>query len=291
MTKGELKEPFFAYINFTVTHESQVRAAEGEVREEHRPPEAGRAPRPGEGAAAAVLSRTPRKCGKNVATYHDNITAMDYQVGDVLKWLDDKKLADNTVVVLLRRPRLGHVARQALAVRQRHCGPRSSSAGRGTIKPGTVRDDLVAFIDFAPTRPDARRGQGRRSGCRASRSSANGVKERKYVFAARDRMDETFDRIRAVRDKRFKYIRNFYPELPYAQTHPLHGRDADHEGLAAARGRGQADRPAEALLRADQAEGRTVRHRRRPARGQEPRRRPGARGQAEGAAGGASTSG
>jgi hypothetical protein len=40
---------------------------------------------------------------------------------------------------------------------------------------------------------------------------------RQYVFAARDRMDERYDVIRAVRDKRFKYIRNFMPHLPYAQ--------------------------------------------------------------------------
>jgi len=30
-------------------------------------------------------------------------------------------------------------------------------------------------------------------------------------------MDETFDRIRSVRDSRYRYIRNFAPELPYAQ--------------------------------------------------------------------------
>jgi uncharacterized sulfatase len=30
-------------------------------------------------------------------------------------------------------------------------------------------------------------------------------------------MDEAPDRIRAVRSKEFKYIRNFHPELPYAQ--------------------------------------------------------------------------
>ncbi len=29
--------------------------------------------------------------------------------------------------------------------------------------------------------------------------------------------DETYDRIRAVRTKQFKYIRNFEPQLPYAQ--------------------------------------------------------------------------
>src|SRR4029077_8763561 len=43
------------------------------------------------------------------------------------------------------------------------------------------------------------------------------AKERDYIYAARDRMDETLDIIRAVRDKRFKYIRNYRPDLPYAQ--------------------------------------------------------------------------
>ncbi len=86
----------------------------------------------------------------------------------------------------------------------------------GKIKPGTVREDLVAFIDWAPTFlsiagvPIPERMQGQVF-------LGNNVKERSYVYACRDRMDETFDRIRAVRDKRYKYIRNFYPELPYAQ--------------------------------------------------------------------------
>jgi uncharacterized sulfatase len=40
---------------------------------------------------------------------------------------------------------------------------------------------------------------------------------REYVYAMRDRRDETVDRIRAVRSKDYKYIHNFYPELPYTQ--------------------------------------------------------------------------
>jgi hypothetical protein len=52
----------------------------------------------------------------------------------------------------------------------------------------------------------------------------DGTMERKYVFAARDRMDETFDRIRAVRDRRFKYIRNYYPEHPYLLWVPYRNR-------------------------------------------------------------------
>ena len=41
--------------------------------------------------------------------------------------------------------------------------------------------------------------------------------KRKYVAASRDRGDETSDRIRAIRTEDYKYIRNFYPELPYTQ--------------------------------------------------------------------------
>jgi hypothetical protein len=38
---------------------------------------------------------------------------------------------------------------------------------------------------------------------------------RQYVFAARDRLDSHYDRVRSVHDGRFQYMRNYYPELPY----------------------------------------------------------------------------
>jgi hypothetical protein len=36
--------------------------------------------------------------------------------------------------------------------------------------------------------------------------------ERQYAFSARDRIDETVNRIRSVRGKRYHYIRNYYPD-------------------------------------------------------------------------------
>ena len=43
-------------------------------------------------------------------------------------------------------------------------------------------------------------------------------KPRKYVFGGRNRMDlSSNDYIRTIRDKRYRYIRNFTPEVPYAQ--------------------------------------------------------------------------
>jgi arylsulfatase A-like enzyme len=46
---------------------------------------------------------------------------------------------------------------------------------------------------------------------------AEDYKHREYIVSARDRCDETVDRIRCVRTERYKYIRNFYPERPYLQ--------------------------------------------------------------------------
>ncbi len=215
MNKGELKEPFFAYINFTVTHESQIRATKAAYQkntvrlkdsDRHDP---AKAPLPPYYPDAPEVRQ-------NIATYYDNISALDYLVGDVLKWLDDKKLADNTLVVFFGDHGWGMSRGKRWLY---DSGLRTPLLLRwpGKIKPGSVREDLVAFLDLAPTFltaagakvPD--RMQGRNF-------LGEGVKERDYIFAARDRMDETFDRIRAVRDKRFKYIRNYYPELPYAQT-------------------------------------------------------------------------
>src|SRR5207247_987479 len=79
----------------------------------------------------------------------------------------------------------------------------------GHIKPGTVTDELVSFIDFAPTclslagvrEPDTTAQTpvaGGVDGTMASYAPMQGVvflgdhaQKRKYIFAARDRMDET----------------------------------------------------------------------------------------------------
>jgi uncharacterized sulfatase len=45
----------------------------------------------------------------------------------------------------------------------------------------------------------------------------SGDNPRDYIIAARDRCDETLECIRCVRTKRYKYIRNFYPDRPHLQ--------------------------------------------------------------------------
>jgi hypothetical protein len=80
---------------------------------------------------------------------------------------------------------------------------------------GEVDDQLISFIDFKPTLmslvgiepPDYLDGKAF-LGKHARKEPA------KYIHAAGDRFDERYDMVRAVRDKRYKYIRNYQPEKP-----------------------------------------------------------------------------
>jgi N-sulfoglucosamine sulfohydrolase len=208
-------KPFFAYFNIGVTHESQARAAPGAYKKNVA------RLKPNEIHDRSKVHLPPyypdepevREC---VGKYHDNITAMDYIVGDILKILDDRKLSENTVVFFFGDHGWGLSRGKRWPY---DSGTRVPFLVRwpGKIAPGTVREDLVAFVDFAPTVlslagadiPKQFQGQ--------VFLGPNKADARKYVFSGRDRMDETFDRIRSVRNERYRYIRNFHPELPYAQ--------------------------------------------------------------------------
>ncbi len=85
----------------------------------------------------------------------------------------------------------------------------------------TSNDALISFVDFAPTvlslagiqPPSNMQGQ-------AFWGPYKMEAERTYVYAARDRMDPVMDYVRAVRDKRYKLIKNYWPDQPYVQFLP-----------------------------------------------------------------------
>ena len=210
-------QPFFAVMNLTVSHESRNWPKKGE-KIVHDPAQA---------AVPPYYPDTP-VVRQNLARYYDNVTKMDEQAGKILQQLEQDGLADNTIVWFWGDHGRGlprgkrwiydsgiHVP---LVIRvpkrlRRPAMPKDSDA----VKPGTANDELVAFIDFAPTMlslagvkiPAHIQGQAFLGGQKA--------KPRQYIFAARDRMDEAYDLIRAVRDKHFKYIRNYMPHLTRGQ--------------------------------------------------------------------------
>jgi hypothetical protein len=86
----------------------------------------------------------------------------------------------------------------------------------GKYRAGEIDGQLVSFVDFKPTilslagiEPPAYLDG------RAFLGDYRAEGERAYVHGAADRFDEEYDMIRAVRDKRFKYLRNFRTEQGY----------------------------------------------------------------------------
>ena len=86
----------------------------------------------------------------------------------------------------------------------------------GVVPAGTVSDDLVMSIDICATILDAA-GIEPPVPLHGENLLGSDIQERAYVFAARDKMDETHDAMRAIRSKDHKLILNLMPERAYCQ--------------------------------------------------------------------------
>jgi uncharacterized sulfatase len=195
-------QPFFAHVNFGETHRNFRRDPENPIDPEkvEIPPYYPDHP----------VSR------RDWADYLECAQVLDKKVGQVLRRLEEDGLADNTLVFFFGDNGRPHIRGKQFLYEEGIHVP-LIIRWPGHIKPATVVDDLVSAIDFGPTCmslvgievPTEMQGQP---------FLGPNAKKRDCIFAARDRCDETYDRIRCVRTKRFKYIRNFYPNFPYTLT-------------------------------------------------------------------------
>lgn len=209
--------PFFAVFNPTVTHES------GMWEDRHE----GQTPRTDldEVELPPYLPDT-EPCRRALAWHYDNLETADTRVGELLQQLASDGLAEDTVVVLWS----DHGEGLPRAKRWPYdAGIRIPLIVRwpGQVQPGTVDERLVSLIDLAPTmlsiggsvQPRHLQGQPF-----LAQSPSAGVEPRQYIYATRDRHDEAWDRVRAVRDHRYKYLCHYYPEQPYLPWIPYRNR-------------------------------------------------------------------
>ena len=208
-------QPFFSVFNLGAAHEGQVRMPDDRFAE--RTAELAPAARH-DPTAAPLPPYYPDapEVRRDIARYYDLVTVMDAEAGDILAALEADGLAGDTIVFFYGDHGWGLPRGKRWVY---DSGLRVPLLVRwpGRVEPGTVRGDLVSFIDFAPTLlslagvtvPEHMQGR--------VFLGDDAAPEPEHLFFTRDRMDEIWDRIRAVRDRRYKYIRNFAPELPYAQ--------------------------------------------------------------------------
>ena len=199
-------QPFFSIFNFMVTHESQVWVREHEELLV-RPEEVNVPPvYPDDSLTRRVLAR-----------FITNAMRMDKQVGEVLAQLKEDGLYENTIIFFFsdhgdgmpyfKRELYDRGLRAPLLIKAPF------------LEAGSQSNELISFVDFAPTLlslagvpiPESMQGQ-------AFLGQQKSATPRKYSFAARDRMDSEYDRVRAVTDGEFKYIRNYMPEKPNYQN-------------------------------------------------------------------------
>ena len=218
--RPDKSQPFFSKFDFGECHSSVTKTAEDvivEKRLNRLQPGDFRDP-----AKAPIPPYHPNDAAfrKAWSRYYDSVTQVDYRAGEIINQLKEDGLWDDTIVIVwadhgVGMPRGKHTVWEQgthvpLIVRfpkkYQHLAP---------AKPGSVLDDLVCLMDMGPSvlkmaglEPPAYM-QGR---ALLARSDA---KKRDYVVAVRNRLDTRTEMVRAIRDHRFRYQRNFYPHLPF----------------------------------------------------------------------------
>ena len=150
-----------------------------------------------------------------VANYLDAVQLLDRKVGQLLDCLKRDQALDNSIVMLF-----GDNGRCLLRGKQWLYDPGTHVPlivrWPGMAKAGGVRDEPCTALDMNATTLAAA-GIPIPNPYHGRPLYGPSHQPREFIVTARDRCDETIDRIRAVRDRRYKYIRNFMPERPYTQ--------------------------------------------------------------------------
>ncbi|MDD2380584.1 MAG: sulfatase-like hydrolase/transferase [Mariniphaga sp.] len=206
-------QPFFAVFNTTISHESSIHKSIPNEKLRHNPEEV---PIPPHHPATPEMKH-------DWAQYYDKVEDMDAQIGVWLQELEDAGLADNTIVFYYG-DHGGVVARSKRYVYE--TGTRVPFIIRIPEKykylfpakeTGSQVNRIISFVDLAPTLlsiagipvPEFLQGNaflGRQK-----------TEDPQYAFMFRDRMDERYDMSRAVRDHKYRYIRNYMPFRVYGQ--------------------------------------------------------------------------
>jgi len=207
-------QPFFAQLSIKLTH----RGPQWKELAEHVPNRVN----PQELALPSYIPDHP-VARRDWANYLDSIQWMDQWIGVIMKKLEDEGIADNTVVIFI-----GDHGRCQVRGKQwvYDAGISIPLLVRwpAKIKPG-VCDDLVSGIDISYTvlklagidPPEHLQGQD---------FLDEHAPKRQYIYAARDRCDETIETIRCVRTKKYKYIRNYMYFRPYMAAN--HYKDTEY---------------------------------------------------------------
>ena len=152
------------------------------------------------------------------ANHLDAIQITDERVGEIVKGLKDNDLLDNTIIFFFSDHGMRLTRHKQFLYEGGIHVPLiiADFTESKAIRPGTTNDILISGLDLGVSSlalsgiPIPEYMEGRNF-------FDDALEPREYVISTRDRCDFTIDRIRSVRSKDFKYIRNFMTDRPYTQ--------------------------------------------------------------------------
>ena len=207
-------QPFYAQINLHETHRPYYRAAKNPTD-------------PTKIKLPPYLADDPI-IRADWSAYLDEVAVLDEKVGALMRLLENEGLKENTAVFFFsdhgREDFRGKYfpSEQGFEVPLMVRWP-------ALLKPGSSSDDLISLLDVNAS--TLWLAGVKAEGMDGAPFFGPDAKKREFIFGARDRIDDTLDRVRTVRDARFKLVRNYEPQRPYLQrmayaevTNPTYNR-------------------------------------------------------------------
>ena len=197
-------QPFFAVFNFQITHESQIWQQQNNKRY----------------VTVDEVKNIPPYfpddpvVREDMATNYSNLVRMDKEIGVIISELKEQGLYDNTYIFFYS-DHGGPFPRHKRAIYDSGTKVPLMIKLPKNAKAGNRNDDLWSFVDLAPTvlqlaqipLPNYLQGMS---------ILDKKTKPRKYLVTASDRFDGQVDRIRSIKTKRYKLIKNYDVSLPHA---------------------------------------------------------------------------
>ncbi len=152
---------------------------------------------------------------RDIANGMEAVQNVDREIGKLLKRLDAEGLTENTLVFFIG-DNGKCIARGKQFLYDQGMVVPIIARWPGYIPAGQVNENMVMTIDICATILDAA-GVKPVHELHGKNLFGEEVAKRKYVFASRDKMDWTFDAMRAIRSREYKLIQNLMPERAYCQ--------------------------------------------------------------------------
>lgn len=198
-------QPFFAVFNFGVCHESQIwKRGKDSLYVDPK--------------SVPVPPYFPDNdiIRHDLAVNYSNLKRLDDQIAEIIGQLKEDGLYENSIIFFYG-DHGGPFPRHKRALYDTGIKVPLLVKFPKNQKAGSRDNSMISFIDFAPTvlslvgiePPKVMQGK-------AQFGKFEAPKKSEYTFHSSDRFDELYDRLRAVRSRRYKYIKSFNTDISHA---------------------------------------------------------------------------